>query len=169
MKTQLCNFCLKSGILCSKCQSRVKSGQVSDVYLKIARLLLSLEGKYPPLQDVYFHEAVEANGVLALIVGRGDVARLLGYGGKIIRAINEKTGKTIRLLEHGVETRKFLEDLFAPLPIVTINTIWLPDGTTETRVILRKRGRRPPPINVKAIKEIAKRVRNMVLRVEFSN
>ena len=168
VKTQLCNFCLKSGILCSNCQSKVKSGQISDTYLEIARLLLSLEEKYPPLQDVYFHEAVEADGVLALIVGRGDVARLLGYGGKIIRAIGEKTGKRIRILEHGVDDRKFLEDLFAPLPIMTINTIWLPDGTTETRVILKKRGRRPPPIDINAMKRIAKKVRNIVLRVEFS-
>ena len=159
---------MKSGILCSNCQSKVKSGQISDTYLEIARLLLSLEKKYPPLQNVYFHEAVEADGVLALIVGRGDVARLLGYGGKIIRAIGEKTGKRIRILEHGGDDRKFLEDLFAPLPVVTINTIWLPDGTTETRVILRKRGRRPPPINVKAMKQITKKVRNMVLRIEFS-
>jgi len=168
VKTQLCNFCLKSGILCSNCQSKVKSGQISDTYLEIARLLLSLEKKYPPLQNVYFHEAVEADGVLALIVGRGDVSRLLGYGGKIIRAIGEKTGKRIRILEHGGDDRKFLEDLFAPLPVVTINTIWLPDGTTETRVILRKRGRRPPPINVKAMKQITKKVRNIVLRIEFS-
>lgn len=168
VKTQLCNFCLKSGILCSKCQKKVKSGQISDTYLEVARLLLSLEEKYPSLQNIYFHKAVEADGVLALIVGRGDVARFLGYGGKIIRAIGEKTGKTIRILEHGVDERKFLEDLFAPLPLLTINTIWLPDGTTETRVILRKRGRRPPPINVKAVKQIAEKVRNMILRVEFS-
>lgn len=169
VKAQLCNFCLKSGILCSRCQEKVKSGEISDAYLKIARLLLTLEEKYPPLQNVYFHQAVEADGVLALIVGRGDVARLLGYGGKIIKAIGEQTGKTIRILEHGVDDRKFIEDLFAPLTVLTINTIWLPDGTTETRVILRRRGRRPPPIDVKAIKQIAKKVRNMVLRVEFSS
>ena len=166
MKAALCNFCLKSGILCSKCQGKLKSGEVSEVDFEIARLLLSLEEKYPPLQDVYFHKAVEANGVLAIVVKRGDVPRLLGYGGKIIRALGEKTGKTIRVLEHGVDDRKFLEDLFVPLRILTINTIWLPDGTTETRVILR-RGRRRTP-NVKALKKIAQKVRGMTLRVEFS-
>ena len=169
MRTQLCNFCLRSGILCSKCQSKVKSGQISDSYLKIACLLLSLEKKYPPLQNVYFHEAVEADGVFALIVERGDVARLLGYGGKIIRALGAKVGKNIRVLEYGVNDRKFLEDMFAPLSIVTINTIWLPDGTTETRVILRKRRGRQPPFDVKALKEIARKVRNMTLRVEFAD
>jgi len=168
VKAALCNFCLKSGILCSKCQGKLKSGEVSEVDLEIARSLLSLEDKYPSLQDVYFHKAVEANGVLAVLVKRGDMSRLLGYGGKIIKALSEKTGKTIRVLEHGGDDRKFLEDLFAPLSILTINTIWLPDGTTETRVILRKRGRRPP-INVKASKEIARKVRGITLRVEFSS
>jgi transcription antitermination factor NusA-like protein len=168
VKTQLCNFCLKSGILCSKCQAKVKSGKISSTYLEVSRLLLSLEEKYPPLQNVYFHDAIEADGILALIVDRGDVARILSYGGKIIRAIHQETKKRIRLLEDGVDNRKFLEDLFAPLTVMTINTIWLPDGTTETRVILRKRGRTPPRIDIKAMKQIAKKVKNIVLRVEFS-
>ena len=167
MKAALCNFCLKSGILCSECQRRLKSGEVSKTDLEIARLLLSLEDKYPSLQNVYFHKAVEANGVLAVLVGQGNVGNLLAFGGKIVRAIGEKIGKRIRVLEQGVGERKFLEDLFAPLSVITINTIWLPDGTTETRVILGRR-RRSPSLNLKALKEIAQKVRGMTLRVEFA-
>ena len=137
--------------------------------MKIARLLLSLEQKYPSLQNVYFHKAVEVGKTLALIVGPGDVSRLLGYGGKIMRALGEETGKRVRVLENGVDDRKFLEDLFAPLSILTINRIWLPDGTTETRVILRKRHGTQLPFDTKALKEIADKVRNITLRVEFSD
>ena len=169
MKTALCSFCLKSGILCQKCSAKVESGEVSEADLKIARLLLSLEQKYPSLQNVYFHKAVEVGKTLAVIVGPGDVSRLLVYGGKIVKALGEETGKRVRVLENGVDNRKFLEDLFAPLSIVTINTIWLPDGTTETRVILRKRRGSQPPFDVKALKEIASKVRNMTLRVEFTD
>jgi len=168
MKTVLCSFCLKSGILCQRCQAKLKSGEVSELDLKIARLLLSLEEKYPSLQNVYFHGAVDVGKTLAVIVGPGDVPRLLGFGGKIIKALGEEVGKSIRVLEYGVDDRKFLEDLFAPLSIVTINTIWLPDGTTETRVILKKRRGAQPPFDVKALKDIARKVRNMVLRVEFA-
>ncbi|MEM2119329.1 MAG: hypothetical protein QW840_04315 [Candidatus Bathyarchaeia archaeon] len=137
--------------------------------MKVARLLLSLEDKFPSLQNVYFHKAVDAGKTLAILVGAGDVPRLLGYGNKIVKALGEATGKNIRVLESGVDDRKFLEDLFAPLNIVTINTIWLPDGSTETRVILRRRGRGPLHFDVKALKEIAQKVRNMTLRVEFAN
>lgn len=169
MKTELCSFCLKSGILCQKCLAKVKSGEITELDLKIARLLLALEEKYPSLQNVYFHKAVDAYKTLAVIVGPGDVPRLLGYGGKIIKALGEEVGRRVRVLEYGVDDRKFLEDLFAPLSILTINTIWLPDGTTETRVILKKRRGSQPPFDVKALKEIASKVRNMTLRVEFAD
>ncbi len=168
MKTALCNFCLKSGILCKKCLAKINSGEISKLDLRIARLLLSLEEKYPSIQNIHFYKAVDVDKTLAIIVGRGDVPRLLGFGGKIIRTMSEKVGKSIRVLEHGVNDRKFLEDLFAPLSIVTINTIWLPDGTTETRVILKKRRWRQPPFDIKALKEIARKVRNMTLRVAFA-
>lgn len=168
MKTALCKFCLQSGILCKKCESKLKSGEVTQTDLKVARILLSLEKRFPSLQNIHFHKAVEAGGTLAIIVGQGDVSRLLGYGGKIIKILEEKTGKIIRVIEYGTNERKFLEDLFAPLSIVTINTIWLPDGSTETRVILKKRWRMPFKLDVSALKKIAQEVRNMTLRIEFT-
>lgn len=169
MKTVLCSFCLKSGILCQKCSARLKSGEISELDVKIACLLLSLEEKYPSLQNVYFHRAVEAGETLAVIVGPGDVPRLLGYGGRIVRTLSEETGKSIRVLEDGADERKFLEDLLAPMSIMTINTIWLPDGSTETRAIVRKRRRSQMSFDVKALKEIAQKIRNMTLRVEFAD
>jgi transcription antitermination factor NusA-like protein len=168
VKTELCNFCLKSGILCSKCQGKLKSGKVSEVDFKIARLLLSLEEEYPSLQDVRFHKAVESDRVLAILVNKGDVPRVLSHGGRIVKALGEKTGKTIRVLEYGVTERKFLEDLFIPLSILTINTIWLPDGTTETRVILKRGGRKRLPLTVKSSREIAQKLRGITLRVEYA-
>ena len=169
MKTELCSFCLKSGILCQKCSAKVKSGEISQIDLKIARLLLSLEEKYPSLQNVCFYKAIEAEKTLAIIVGHGDVPRLLGYSGKIIKALSDETGKNVRVLEYGVDDRKFLEDLFIPFSILTINTIWLPDGTTETRVILKRKRGAQLPFDLKALKEIASKVRKMSLRVEIAD
>jgi transcription antitermination factor NusA-like protein len=147
----------------------LKSGEVSETDLKVARLLLSLEGKFPSLQNVYFHKTIDTDRTLAIVVGPGDVPRLLGYGGKIVRTLSEETGKNIRVLENGVDNRKFLEDLFAPLSIMTINTIWLPDGSTETRVILGKRRGMRSSLDIKALREIANKARDITLRVEFAD
>jgi len=166
--SRFCDFCLKSGILCPSCQRKIDSGEMSELDLKVARLLLSLEETYPSLQDVYFHRAVEADGLLALVVGKGDVARLLSYGGKIVKDLGGKVRRKVRVLEQGGDYRKFLEDLFAPLSIITINTIWLPDGTTETRVILGKRRSWQPKMQTKALKEIAQKLQGITLRIEFA-
>ena len=160
---------MKSGILCLKCSAKVKAGEISDIDLKVARLLLSLEEKHPSLQNVCFYKAIDVNRTLAVIVGHGDVPRLLGYGGKIVKAIGDETGKSVRILEYGVDDRKFLEDLFLPLSILTINTIWLPDGTTETRVILKRKRGAQLPFDLKALKDIACKVRKMSLRIEFAD
>ena len=169
VKAELCQFCLRSGILCSRCRAKVESGEVTRLDLEVARLLISIESEYPLLQDVYFRGAVEADNVLAILVRRGDANKILSYGGKIIKFLENKTGKTVRILEYNSSERKFLEDLFAPLNVLTVNKIWLPDGSVETRVILRGKDRRRSLINVNAMKEIARKVKGITLRVEFAD
>ena len=156
-------------MLCQKCSAKVKAGEITDLDLRIARLLLNIEEKYPSLQNICFYKALEVEKTLAIIVGHGDVPRLLGYGGKIIKALSDESGKNVRILEFGVDDRKFLEDLFIPFSILTINTIWLPDGTTETRVILKRKRGSQLPFDLTALKEIARKVRKMSIRVEFAD
>jgi transcription antitermination factor NusA-like protein len=156
-------------MLCQKCSAKVKAGEITDLDLRIAKLLINIEEKYPSLQNVCFYKALEVEKTLAIIVGHGDVPRLLGYGGKIIKALSDESGKNVRILEYGVDDRKFLEDLFIPFSILTINTIWLPDGTTETRVILKRKRGSQLPFDLTALKEIARKVRKMSIRVEFAD
>lgn len=168
MKTELCQFCLRSGMLCPKCKKKLEKGEISELYLEIGRLLVSMEEEYPPLQNVFFHKVVESNGVLAIFVGRGDIAKILSYGGKIIKSLERNTKKTVRVLESNSEERKFLEDLFAPMTILTVNRIWVPDGSTETRVILKGNERRRTSKYINALKEIAKESQGLTLRIEFA-
>jgi transcription antitermination factor NusA-like protein len=159
---------MKSGILCARCQSRIESGEVSDADINASKVLLKLEDKYPSLQDVTLHNAYDMGNVLAIVVGNGEMPNVLGQGGRIIREISDSVRKRVRVIEKSGDTRKFLEDLFDPVTITTINKIWLPDGSIETRVILSGRSRRLP-IKTKVLKELAKRVRGVTLRVAFEN
>jgi transcription antitermination factor NusA-like protein len=159
---------LRSGILCPKCKRRVEKGEVSQLDLEIGRLLVSIEDEYPLLQDVRFYKAIETDSVLAIFVGHGDIAKILSYGGTIVRFLEQKTQKTTRVLEHKSDKRKFLEDLFTPMNILTINKIWLPDGSTETRVILKGRKRKKTSEYIKELKKIAKEAQGITLRVEFA-
>lgn len=154
-------------MLCPKCEARVKTGEISELDIGISRLLLRLEDKYPLLQDVRFYKAVESSGILALLVDRDSLPKMLSYGGKIIREINSLLGMKVRILEHGGDFRKFLEDLFAPANVITLNKIWLPDGSMETRIVISERDRRRLPADIDALKELSKEIRGVTMRVEF--
>jgi len=167
LKTQLCEFCLKSGILCSKCKDKVKTGQVSDLDIKTARFLLEIEKKYPQLQKVSFSKAYDFDNVFVIVFDRGSLAQIRGYERQIVHEIQGKAGKRVKLFERGGSLRKFLEDLFSPVSILAINTIWVPDGSEENRVVLARRRGSRLPIDLETLKDLAEKVKKVKLRIEF--
>jgi len=168
MFEKVCNVDLKSGILCPKCEEKLSSGEVSELDLKVARILLELEKNYSALQGVRFCKSIESGSSLVILVQKGDVPLILGYGGKILKEISRKIEKKrVRVLAYNDEPRRFLEDLFAPASVLTVNKLWLPDGSIETKVILQKRDMKKLPASIEALKDLAKSIMNIPLRVEF--
>lgn len=168
MQLQLCEFCLKSGMLCSKCQNKIKSGEVSNEYMEVAKKLLNMENEYQFLKKTRLDNVFEVGGFLVLIVRKGDSAKF-NNANKLMRELGDEFKKRILVLEGGTKDRQFLEDLFVNQYIVTINIIWLPDGSTETRVVLQGRGtRRLSKKRLQALSSVAKKVRSMDLRVEYA-
>jgi len=167
VKTILDAFCVKSGILCRRCEEKLEKGQITELDLKVIQRMVELEKEHPILQEVTYHRSVEADGMMAVLVDRKDLPRLLGGGAKVVKDLGETFGKRVKLISYGGDDREFLEDLFSPLSILTINTIWIPDGSTETKVILTGRQPRKMPVDVDVVKTIAKDLKGMTLRVEF--
>jgi transcription antitermination factor NusA-like protein len=129
--------------------------------------MVELEKEYPVLQDVTYHRSVEADGMMAVLVDRKDVPKLLSGGAKVVKDLGETFDKRVKLISYGGDDREFLEDLFSPLSILTINTIWIPDGSTETKVILTGRQPRKMPVDLEKVKTIAQELKGMTLRIEF--
>jgi len=84
-----------------------------------------------------------------------------------VKELSETFGKRVKLISFGGDDRGFLEDLFSPLSILTINTVWIPDGSTETKVILTGRRPRKMPVDLDMVQNIAKELKGMALRVQF--
>lgn len=159
---------MKSGMLCNKCQEKVSTGVVDDLYMKVAQYLLKVENRNPSLQKARLDRVIEVGGFLVLVVGRGDRLKFMGEDRRLPRDIGDEFNRRVLIIEEGLNDRGFLEDLFTGQHIITINIIWLPDGTTETRVVLQGRGaRRLSQKRINALTRIAKGVRDMDLRVEY--
>ncbi|MCK5625886.1 hypothetical protein KAI11_03430 [Candidatus Bathyarchaeota archaeon] len=166
MRMRLCSFCVKSGILCQKCQEKIRTGDISETYMRVAKILIKLEEKYSSIQKIVLNNVYNVDNIIALAVGNGDASRLLALRGQILRDISKSIGKRIRIFEERGDVRKFLEDLFMPTKILAINTIWIPDGSTETRVVIPGRQRRLF-MSKDVIKELAEKIRGMTLRITF--
>jgi len=167
VKTILDAFCVKSGILCRRCEEKLAKGQITQLDLKVIQKMVELEKANPVLEDVTYHRTVEADDLMAILVDKKDLPKLLGGGARIVRDLGDTFGKQVKLIRYGGDDREFLEDLFSPLSILTINTIWIPDGSTETKVILTGRQPRNMPVDPEMVRKIAHEVRGMTLRIEF--
>ena len=167
VKTILDAFCVKSGILCRRCEEKLEKGLVTELDLKVIQKIVELEKANPALEDVTYHRSVEADDMLVVLVDRKDMPRLLSGGAKIVKDIGESFGKRVKLMSFGGDDREFLEDLFSPLAILTINTVWIPDGSTETKVILTGRKPRRMPVDLEKVQKIARELKDMAIRVEF--
>lgn len=168
VKAPLCAFDVKSGIFCAKCEAKIRSGEVTDVDVAVIKALVDLEEEFPILQDVNFHKAVRVGKTIAILVDHEDVPKMLSSGGKILRALGDSLKKKVRVFENKGDLRTFIESLFSPLNVLSVNTIWVPDGSQEIRVILSG-PERSLPMDVESLKKLAKEIRNITLRVEFEH
>src|SRR2546422_8179609 len=128
VKTILDSFCVKSGIFCSRCEEKLKKGQITDLDIRVIRSITELEKENPTLQNVTFHKAVEAGEIMALIVDRRGVDTVLASGGQLAKNLGDPVGRRVKVLSQAGDDRDFLEGLFIPFSILIINTIWLPNG-----------------------------------------
>lgn len=167
VKTILDAFCVKSGILCRRCEEKLEKGQVSELDLKVIQKMVEMEKQNPVLEDVTYHRSIEADDMMAVLVDKKDMPKLLGGGAKVVKDLADTFGKRVKLISYGGDDREFLEDLFSPLSILTINTVWIPDGSTETKVILTGRQPRRMPVDLDKVRKIAHELKGMTLRVEF--
>src|SRR3989442_9645356 len=120
VKTILDNFCVKSGIFCSRCEEKLKKGQITDLDIRVIRSITELEKENPTLQDVTFHKAVEAGDIMGLLVGRRGVDAFLARGGQLAKNLRDPVGRRRKGLRQGGDDRDLFEGLFTPLSIFTI-------------------------------------------------
>jgi len=123
MQTPICEVCLKSKILCSACQEKLDKGFVSKTEVDVLRFLYNLSGDMKSLRDVRISRVVDC-GVLLIIAGRGDAARLVGKGGSVVKALAKQFKKSIRVLEEATDFKEFIAELLSPSPVNGINTLY---------------------------------------------
>lgn len=153
MGLPICDVCLKSGILCQGCEDKLKSGEVTELELKISKILYRLaEGK------LGFKRAIDMGDVVIIITERDQVGKLIGKGGKIVRTISRAIGKRVRVVGEDSDLRSVAEDVLAPARISGINIVYGKDGKEKFKIRVIKEDARRIPASLDVLNKIIKRL-----------
>ena len=108
------------------------------------------------------------DGGYVIVLKAGDLATLRRES-QTMKKIESELQKKIWFIEGEASDRKMLEDLFFPIRIVTVNIVWLPDGSKLTKAIIPGRKTEKFPLDIDQVKKIVKEVRGIDLLVEFEH
>ncbi len=164
-KLPICYFDARTGILCGNCESRLQKGEISRADVEASKAIAHLSDRIPELGKVTLRRAFEAAGSYVLEFEQSDMAPL--RSSPLLQSELEGALKgKVWLVGAGGSDRKFLEDVFFPAKVLTVNTVWLPDGGKKTKVIVPARRSERRIGDFDKLRNVVKEARGIELLVE---
>ncbi|MBI4014734.1 MAG: KH domain-containing protein, partial [Candidatus Aenigmarchaeota archaeon] len=109
---KLCSFCRNGELLCQSCKKKLEEGRLSQLDVDVARAL-------NPLEAV---KIVDAGKVLVM-VKPADARAIIGRGGSGVRALEEKLGRKVKIVEQSEDKKKLAEDVLR-LRVIGVNVLY---------------------------------------------
>jgi transcription antitermination factor NusA-like protein len=135
MKAPICNVCLKSDVLCSKCEEKLENGEITDLDIKVSRVLKELSNEHGSLRDSEIVKVYDTENVVVIVTGPDDGAKVVGRKGEIVKKVADEVGKPIRVVEKAENDRDVINGLLSPGEIQSINTVFKPEGESQKIVV----------------------------------
>jgi len=165
LRIPICAFDAKTGILCAKCQAKLSAGQISNSDILVSKVLVKLAESIPEVNKMALLRSNEVEGSYVMEMEQSD-AGLIRSKPEIKQKLEDMLKGKVWVIGTSNSDRQFLEELFYPIRILTVNTVWLPDGSKLTKVIIP--GKRPERLRgeIEALKKVVKRMKGIELLVE---
>lgn len=139
---------------------------MSDVDVEVSIKLTKAAEKNQAISKINLIKANQVGTDYLLVLEPGSLAPLR-YDLSFQKDLQNVLGSKVWLTEADTTARKVLEDLFFPVRISNVNTVWLPDGSRLTKVVIPGRKTERFPHDTDRIGKILKDVRGIDLMVEF--
>ena len=165
MEFPVCVFDLKTGVLCSKCEQKIRRGELTSNDLEIMRFFLDLERKFPNISSLKYGRSLTADGYLFVFFERGFSSLPADVQTALRNELSLKTGMRVKLMDTSRDLNTFLQSLVAPARLLAINKVWLPDQTTEVKAVVDDERAVGAPPHV--LSEIVQKVLNISVSFEF--
>jgi transcription antitermination factor NusA-like protein len=155
---------MKSNVLCSGCDEKLKKGKISELDVKISRLLYKLKDKYN-LENANFTKAIDL-GRVVLVLTNKDVGLLIGREGKVVAEISQAVGKKVRIAEMRGDIKKTIADVVAPARILGINKIYRKEGNLY-KVRFSRREIKQLPVDINTLEKALKSLLESEVMIVF--
>jgi len=139
LRIPLDQLCVKSGVLCPRCESLVRSGAVTELDVEVMRVLLKAESApdFRFLRDSEYVRSVKLSNIMVvqLDAPNTDSKSLL----KLAKYLESELGSRVRIVNSkSASTKELVRSIIQPARVLGVNTLWLPDGTMEYVVRIPK-------------------------------
>jgi transcription antitermination factor NusA-like protein len=162
VRSPICSFDAKTGVLCTKCEMNLSEGIISQDDVDASIKLTRLAERNADINKLTLLHATRVNGDLVLMLRSADVS-MLRSNANITDKIKTECGQNVWFIESEASDRRFIENLLYPITVSSVNQFWLPDGNKLTRVIVSQKAQ----INIEKVQKIAKAVRGIELLIEL--
>ncbi len=119
-------ICVRTGVLCPRCQSLVDRGLYNDLDIRVMRALLEVERKYRDTR-IRFVKAYRIDDIVYVLVesSPGVPASL---GADIRKHLDVEGVERVLVVEYRADKRRLIEEIIAPYRVIGIQEAFLPDG-----------------------------------------
>ncbi len=164
----ICSFDAKNTILCPKCESKVESGRLSRADIDASFILAKLAKESPQIESFSLNKCKKIDDNYIIHLDKNDILAIR-QSKTLYGLIQDQFKAKIWLVESKESDKRFIEDLFFPIKILSINSVWVPDGVQKTKVIVLGRWTQRFPIDLDKVKQIVKNMRDLDIDIEFED
>jgi hypothetical protein len=122
-------------MLCTSCQAKLDRGEITAFDIEMSKWFLEREKDYPTLDDLTLLRATRIEGKLILILRKKGKDLFLAEE-TLVHELSEKFGD-VMVVEGPPKLRKTIREFIHPANEVGVNSLYLPDGSKESIVMLR--------------------------------
>lgn len=157
LRLPLDHVCVKTGVLCPRCERLVSTGAVEQFEIEVMRGLIDLEDNQELkryMQNLVYVKSYRFRDSIVILVQRvGEIPPDVYQ--KISKMLGDMLNARVRVINGSSrDIKSIASQLLFPARVLGINTVWLPDGTSFHVLRIPRRDLRLISLPIEAAEKI---------------
>ncbi len=171
MKAPVCRVCAITGVLCPSCSEKYRRGVLTDLDIEVAKHMFELEPRYQGLKDlemVKSYQVKTRGGRDAVLVIVRHPSRLDPlFLQSLSKQLSNRLKRPARVVQESKDMRRLVSQIINPARVISVSTVWLPDGSIEYDVIVGRRDSNRMFLSLESVKSVLYEIVGQRVRFTF--